>query len=223
MKLTIIMLLACMCSCLIPSHSQAQLEIADIIKKGVTKVIKAIDLKVQRLQNKTIWLQNVQKVIENNMSQWHLDGITDWVQKQKDLYSDYYTGLSKVKSVITYYHQVKDIAEMQARLLSEYKHAWNTIQHDTHFTAGELTYMSQVYSGILGETVNNADQLLDIVNSFLTQMSDAKRLQIINDVAGKVNENYDDLHQFNNQNALLSLQRAKNENEIGIVKAMYGL
>lgn len=203
--------------------TQAQIPIAQVIKEGVTKVIKAIDLKVQRLQNKTIWLQNAQKVIENNMSKAHLDDITDWVQKQKDLYSDYYKGLSEVKSVITYYHQVKDISEMQARLVAEYKHAWNTIKQDYHFTPDELTYMSQVYSGILDETVNNVNDLLSVVNSFVTQMSDAKRIEIINNVASKVTENYNDLHQFNNQNALLSLQRTHSANEARTVKGLYGL
>ena len=94
---------------MIPPAGKAQILVADVIKQGVTKVIKAIDLKVQRLQNQTIWLQNTQKVIENSMSELHLNEITDWVQKQKDLYSDYYKGLAEVKSVITYYHQVKDI------------------------------------------------------------------------------------------------------------------
>ncbi len=210
-------------SCFLPYHTQAQIPIADVIKNGVTKVIKAVDLKVQRLQNKTIWLQNTQKVVENTMSKAHLDGITDWVQKQKDLYSDYYKGLSEVKSVIVYYHQVKDISETQAKLVADYKHAWNTIKQDSHFTPDELAYMSQVYSGILDETVNNVDGLLGVVNSFMTQMSDAKRIEIINSVADKVIENYNNLHQFNNQNALLSLQRAHSMNEARTVKAMYGL
>ncbi len=208
---------------IIPGKTQAQIPIADDIKAGVTKVIKAIDLKVQRLQNKTIWLQNAQKFIENAMSKTHLNDITGWVQKQKDLYSDYYKGLSEVKSVIAYYHQVKDISETQAKLVAEYKNAWSTIKNDSHFTTDELFYMSQVYSGILEETVNNVDELLGVVNSFVTQMSDAKRIEIISSIADKVTENYNDLHQFNNQNALLSLQRTHSVNEARTVKAMYGL
>ena len=208
---------------IIPNTGQAQIPIADIIKQGVTKAIKAVDLEVQRLQNKTIWLQNAQKVIENNMSQLHLGEITDWAQKQKDLYSDYYKGLSQVKSVIAYYHQVKDISATQAQLVAEYKHAWHTLQHDKHFTGSELSYMSRVYTGILDETVKNADALLLVVNSFVTQMSDAKRIEIINGIAEGVNRNYSDLRRFNNQNAVLSLQRAKDGNEVEMVKAMYGL
>ena len=205
------------------SHLQAQIPVGDVIKQGVTKVIKAVDLQVQRIQNKTIWLQNAQKVIENSMSQWHLDEITGWVQKQKDLYSEYYEGLSEVKTVISSYHQVKDISLQQAQLVAEYKQAWNTIQQDHHFTGSELSYMSRVYSGILSETANNADQLLTVMSSFVTKMSDAKRMEIINGVAEKVNENYDDLHRFNSENALLSLQRSKDNNEAAMVKAMYGL
>ena len=210
-------------SFIIPSSGKAQILVADVIKQGVTKVIKAIDLKVQRLQNQSIWLQNAQKLIENSMSELHLNEITDWVQKQKDLYSDYYKGLSEVKSVIIYYHQIKDISMKQAQLVAEYKHSWHTIQGDKHFTSSELNYMSQVYSGMLDETVKNVDQLLLVVNSFVTQMSDAKRIEIINGVADNVNKNYNDLHQFNNQNAMLSLQRAKDEHEIAVVKMMYGL
>lgn len=206
-----------------PHESEAQIPFVDIIKQGITKVIKAIDLKVQRLQNQTIWLQNAQKVIENSMSEMHLSEITDWVQKQKDLYSDYYKGLTEVKSVITYYHEVKDISAKEAQLVADYKRAWHTIQRDPHLTADELVYTSWVYSGILDQSAKDLDGLFMVVNSFVTQMSDAKRIEIINGIAKKVNRNWDDLQRFNNQNAILSLQRAKDENEARMVKAMYGL
>ena len=72
-----------------PISAEAQIPVADIIKQGITKVIKAVDLEVQRLQNKTIWLQNAQKVVENSMSELHLNEIRDWVQKQKVLFRFY--------------------------------------------------------------------------------------------------------------------------------------
>ena len=76
---------------------QAQTGILEIIKAGVKKVIIAVDLKIQRLQNKTIWLQNAQKVLENAMSELKLAEIGDWVQKQKTLYADYFDELWKSK------------------------------------------------------------------------------------------------------------------------------
>ena len=41
------------------------LALLTIIKEALKKIIKAIDLRIQRLQNKTIWLQNAQKQLEN--------------------------------------------------------------------------------------------------------------------------------------------------------------
>ena len=58
-------------------HTHAQIPISEIIKAAVKKVIKAVDLKIQRLQNKTIWLQNAQKVLENKMSKLKLTEISD--------------------------------------------------------------------------------------------------------------------------------------------------
>src|SRR4051812_3810406 len=82
----------------IPSQRvNAQMAIIDIIKEGVKKVIMAVDLEVQRLQNKTIWLQNAQREMENVLSQTKLTEISDWVQKQKDLYGDYFNELWQVK------------------------------------------------------------------------------------------------------------------------------
>jgi hypothetical protein len=78
-----------LCFLILPiQKTRAQIPIAEIIKAAVTKVIKAVDLKVQRLQNKTIWLQNAQKTLENKMSQLKLTEIKDWVEKQRKLYDD---------------------------------------------------------------------------------------------------------------------------------------
>src|SRR5471030_2764963 len=74
----------------LPQGADAQFIIADVIKAAITKVIKAIDLEVQRMQNQTIWLQNAQKALENQLSKLKLTEISNWSQKQKDLFSSYY-------------------------------------------------------------------------------------------------------------------------------------
>jgi len=202
---------------------QAQIGIAEIIKAGVKKVIKAVDLKVQRLQNKTIWFQNVQKTLENALSKLKLDEISDWTKKQKEQYRKYYEELAQVKAVISYYQRIRDITKKQLQLVNEYNRAWAMIRQDSHFTANEILYMEKVYSGILDESVKNIDQISLIIKSFTTKMSDAKRLELINNAADQVDVNYSDLIEFNRQNALLSLQRAKTETEVQAVKKLYGL
>lgn len=189
----------------------------------VKRVIKAIDLEVQRLQNNTIVLQNAQKALENAESELHLNEIAGWVQKQKDLYQNYFNELWEVKTIITDYHRIKEISEKQVALINAYKRAWNLLQQDKHFTPEEISYMSNVYSGMLNQTLEDANGLLNIVSAFTTQMDDAARMKIIDDVGNKVDEHYSDLQRFNTENEMLSLQRSKDANDAAMVKWMYGL
>ncbi|RKR08152.1 hypothetical protein C8C83_5387 [Flavobacterium sp. 90] len=206
-----------------PAEKSAVLPILEIVKAVTKKVIKAIDLRIQRLQNKTIWLQNAQKQLENVLSKLKLDEISDWTQKQKELYKGYYQELSKVKSVITYYQRIKEITKKQTKLVQEYEKAWNLFRQDFHFKEDEIRYMEHVYNGILEESVKNMDQIFLILESFTTEMSDLKRLEIINKASDEIDSNYDDLKLFNQQNILLSLQRAKTESEVNQTKQFYGI
>jgi hypothetical protein len=212
------------CCMMMPlQKTNAQIPVLEIIKEGITKVIVAVDLKIQRLQNKTIWLQNAQKTLENTMSKLRLDEIGDWVEKQRKLYADYFDELHRVKTVLTYYQRVRDIIEQQIQIVNEYKAAWTLFKQDKHFTADELDYMFSVYTGMMDESGKNVDQLFLVINAFVTEMSDAKRLEIINTVANNVEQNLMDLKEFNEQNKMISLQRANEQGDIDYVKKLYGL
>ena len=204
-------------------QANAQVAVLEVIKAGVKKVIKAVDLKIQRMQNETIWLQNAQKVMENQLSKIKLTEISDWTEKQKELYSKYYSELWKVRGAITYYKRIKEVTTKQVFLVDEYKKAWNLAKQDQNFTPHELDYMYDVYSGILKESAKNLDEILLIIHSHKTQMSDAKRLEIINSAADRIDENYADLKEFTNQNILMSVQRSKNQQQMQDVQKLYDL
>ena len=222
-KLLAVVLLA-LCFMVSPvQNANAQIPIMEIIKQAVTKVIVAVDLKIQRLQNKTIWLQNAQKVLENKMSELKLTEISDWVEKQRAQYANYFDELWRIKAALAYYQRVKDIIEKQLHLVNEYKAAWALFKQDKNFTVDELDYMQEVYNGMMDESIKNPDQLSLVINAFVTQMSDAKRMEIINEVDHNLDENLSDLREFNNQNKMMSLQRASEKGDIETLKKLYGL
>lgn len=204
-------------------QAKAQIPILDIIKAAVKKVIRAADLKIQQLQNKTIWLQNAQKTLENKMSKLKLTEISDWSKKQKELYAKYFDELWKVKNAIGSYQAVRDIIKKQIQLVQEYSKAFNLAKQDKNFTPEEINYMQQVYTGILDESLKNIDQVQLVINAFATQMSDARRLDIIHTAGNNIEQNITDLRQFNKQNIKISLQRSKERNDIDVVKKLYGL
>ncbi|PZX51510.1 hypothetical protein LV84_03667 [Algoriphagus ratkowskyi] len=222
---TILLTLLCVAFTLPPQRTEAEVPLAilEIIKAGVTKVIVAMDLKIQRQQNKVIWLQNAQKVLENTMSKLKLDEISNWTEKQRTLYQTYFDELHQVKSAISTFQRVRDITQTQTRIVSEYKKVWAVIQQDSHFTTIEKEYMAKVYSGLLGATVENLDQLTLLVKSFTLKMTDGERLELLNETAKRVDQNYQDLLSFNRSNGLLSMQRSKNSQELILLKNLYGI
>ena len=203
--------------------AQAAIPWAQIIKEAIKRVVKAVDLLIQRRQNAVIRLQNAQKALENTMAKLKLDEITDWVKKQRELYKEYYDELKKVKAVIAYYFRVKEVAQKQVLILDEYQRTWTLFQKDRHFTAAELYYMQRVYEGMLDETSKNVDLLTLVVKSFSTQMSDAKRLEIIDRAATQADKVYDELSSFTHENKLLSLSRANSEFDAKVVRELYGI
>ncbi len=110
-KLLVVMLVL---SCSVRAQS------IDPVSLIIAKVIKAIDLKVQKLQNETIWLQQAQSLAENELSKLKLSEIRGWQQQLNDLYAGYFAELKLVKSSVTGLSQVRRILEMQKQVLVEY-------------------------------------------------------------------------------------------------------
>lgn len=203
--------------------AHAQFVVGTVLNETVGKIIRAIDLEVQKAQNQTIWLQNAQKAIENQLHQLQLSNIAGISTQQKNLFTEYYDELTKVKAVITDYEQVTNIISRQEQLVSLYKTSWAMTQQDGHFTPAELKQISNVYSGILLESANNIDQLAKVINSFQTQMTDGQRMDVIDRINKQVEGNYNDLKKFTNQNIRLSMARAQDQNDVQSVKNLYGI
>jgi hypothetical protein len=204
-----------------PTTGHAQ--IIEIIQQAIIAAIEAADVAVQKAQNAVIDLQNAEKEIENDLSQTQLGQIADWTQQQKDLYSNYFTELWKVKTVISDFRQITSIIAAQQQLVAEYKAAYSQVQHDKHFSASEVSYIYGVLSGIVNESVKNVDQITMILESFTLQMSDADRMKLMQHASNNIQGEIGTLRAFNNQNATISLQRATDLNDLNAVKQLYGL
>lgn len=194
-----------------------------VVKEAAKKALRAADLAIQRLQNKTIGLQNAQKQIENTMSRLKLREISGWAEKQRSLFEKYYDELAKVRSVIASYKKARQIISSQLQLVEEYKRAWALIRQDKHFTAEEIRYMEQVYSGILTSSLRNIEQLYLVLSDHKTTMTDGKRLELITQAAIGLDENRSDLKKFNNQNFMLSLNRSRDIHDASNTKRIYGI
>ena len=215
---------ALLLACLMPGRTDAQvLDIISIINAAVKKVIVATDLEVERMQSETIDAQNVEKSAENDMEQSELTGIAGWVEQQRELFAEYYQELREVKNVIATYEEVKAMIEKQEKIIAGYQQVYSVLQQDKHFSVAEVSYALSVLSGIAAQSAQNISRLTVVVTSLLTQMGDAARLRLIDETGSDIDRNYTDLAQFSQQNFLLSLQRAKDANDIAATRALYGI
>lgn len=212
-----------MVASLLTAPPKAEAQIIEAVRAAIIKAIRAVDLQIQKQQNKVMWLQNAQKVIENEMSKLKLKEISDWTEKQRVLYDDYFQELKKVKSIIATYKRVKQIVQMQLDIAGEYKRGWSLLREDKHFSPAELSEMYRIYSGILDESLKNVDQLMLVTNSLATQMSDGQRLELIEAAGKNMDRNLTDIRVFNQRNYKVGLSRARNQQDAEMMKKMYGL
>lgn len=189
----------------------------------INDAIMAVDLGVQKAQTETIQLQEAEKLVENQMEQLDLDDITDWVQNEWDLFNGYYQELWQVKAALSTYGRVVAMLDRQAQLIRQGRASMAAVRRQGGWSATEMEYIGKVYAGIAAQSVQNMERLSLVVQSFVTQMSDGDRLALIDAAAAGIDQNANDVDAFTQENALLSLERAKDQRDIDQIKSLYGL
>jgi hypothetical protein len=140
-----------------------------------------------------------------------------------NLHKAFLDGLLAVSPVVQKYARVVDIIEDQGKILSEYKSAYYLFQRDPHFTLDELVYMSGVYNNLISRSEKNLENLLDIITADKLRMSDAERLQAIDRLYASTHDELSFLRGFNSKTSGLSLERSRQESDIGSVRSLYGV
>lgn len=166
-----------------------------------------MDLKIQRLQNETIWLQQVQQKLENILSKNQLADIASWGQRQKELYGEYYEGLWKVKQTIKQVQRIKSIAQTQAEMLRAYQESWQILQADGRFSLSELELIRNRYGEILRQSALHLSELTELIQEFSIRLSDGERLERIHHLDLQMAGNFRRLVSLNLQLETINNQR----------------
>ncbi|MES2331151.1 MAG: hypothetical protein V4539_16220 [Bacteroidota bacterium] len=182
----------------------------DPVSLIIAKVIKAIDLKVQKLQNETIWLQQAQSLADNELSKTKLSEITGWQQQLKDLYGGYFAELKNVKSSITGMSQIKRIVEMQQQVVTEYGRM-----------AKDAT-VKPTYDAMLNTSMDVL-QTLYAVTSSQYSMKDAERICMITTLKDAMSHCLANIQILNKQELELIGNRTRCQADLQYVKKLNGI
>ncbi|WP_413671016.1 TerB family tellurite resistance protein [Mucilaginibacter sp. Mucisp86] len=126
-----------------------------------------------------------------------------------NLHDLYLGSLMAINPSIRNYGRVAEVISMQVSLVSEYKSAISGFRRRGVFSAAELTYMENVYSKLLAESLDDLTELTHLITANELRMSDAERIEGIDRLYATGSDKLQFLRSFNRQGALLAIQRAK--------------
>jgi len=140
-----------------------------------------------------------------------------------NLHQTYLNGLLAISPAVKNYARIPDILTMQANLISEYKRQQALFRQSGSFSVGELSYMSDVYTRLVTQTLNDAGELADVLMAGKLRMSDAERIKAIDRIYTGSSERLQFLRSFNNQGVVISLQRVKEVSDTQTLNRLYGI
>lgn len=151
------------------------------------------------------------------------NAIKDISEGNFNLHQLFLNSLLDVSPTVKKYKRIGDIINAQISLVSEYKNALKQFKSSGQFTSSEIDYISHVYSNLFNQSLQNLNDLANVITAGKLRMSDDERLSSIDDVWEGVSGQLDFLRHFNNQNKVLALQRAKDQNDISTMNQLFNL
>ena len=140
-----------------------------------------------------------------------------------DLHSVYLNGLLSINPTVKNYGRVADIITQQVSLVSEYKSAFRQFRQSGSFNASELNYMNNVYTQLINQSLQNLDDLTNVLTAGKLRMSDDERMRAIDRIYASSTDKLQFLRHFNRQGILLNIQRSKDIGDTRTVKQLYGI
>jgi hypothetical protein len=138
-----------------------------------------------------------------------------------NLHEVFIDGLMLVSPEVKKYHKVADIINYQKEIVTEYKTAFNRFKSSGIFNEQELGYLSKVYSQLFDQSLDNLDALMNVITSSKLRMSDAERLQAIDQIFLDTQDKLIFLRDFNQKASVLHLQRLNEKKDVQTLQNLY--
>jgi len=119
--------------------------------------------------------------------------------------------------------RIRNILNMEYRIVAEYRTAVARWGHSAVFSTQEIAYFSAVWAGLLDKSLQAVEELTLVLSDGQLQMTDAQRLQAIDRIDTDIRGQYLSLQRLDNSLALQEVQRQKENNDVNTLKSLYGI
>jgi hypothetical protein len=182
----------------------------DPVSLILSKAIKAIDLKVQRLQNQTLVLQQAQQKAEQQLSKQKLEEIGSWHRQLSALYAGYFTELKQVKPMISGGTTVRRIFEMQQQIALVYASS----QKDPS--------AKPRYNAILNQS-QELVQTLQLVLTGQMASNDAETVAMVRTLKDAMQDCLSNMQSLHKQEVEILSDKKRKQSDLRFVKRLYAI
>jgi len=182
----------------------------DPVSLILSKAIKAIDLKVQRLQNQTLVLQQVQQAAEQKLSRMKLEEICSWHQQLSALYASYFAELKQVKPIISGGTAVRQILALHEQIIAVYGQSQKNPSTKPR------------YNAILNQS-QELVQALQLVLTGQVASKDAERVTMIGTLKDAMLECLNNMQSLHEQEAEILSDKKRKQSNLRFVKRLYAI
>lgn len=147
--------------------------------------------------------------------------IKELSQGNFSLHETFLDALMQVSPTVRNYRRVGEIVKYQLLLVKEYKSAFEGFRNSGNFSPAEIAYFSNVYSNLLNQSLRNLDELVMVITANTLRMTDEERLTAIDKVYADMQDKLLFLRSFNNNTTVLAIQRAKERNDVRVMRSIY--
>jgi hypothetical protein len=189
--------------------------------QSILQLTEELVLDIQKLAGLKSTLQDMYKaytILDKGYSD-----IKNIVQGNFNLHKVFMDGLLSVSPAVQNYGRVVDIINTEYTIVSEYKAAYRQFSGNGHFTIQELDYMNTVYTNLFNRSLTCLNELAMVITASQLRMSDAERLRAIDRVYMDITGQLRVLRSFNNSTSVQAVLRAREANDIGTLKSIYGI
>ena len=116
-----------------------------------------------------------------------------------------------------------DIIALQLRIIKEVKECLRGVKDARQFSTAEIDHCAIVFQNVLNASLENIEQLLDIISDGKIEMKDDERLHRIDALYADMQDKYAFCSSFSEEMAVLTVQRMQQRSEIELSKRLNGL
>ncbi len=152
-----------------------------------------------------------------------LDVIGDIKNGDFSLHNNYFSSLQKVNPNIKAYTKISEIISMQVDIVKSCHQQRLNLNKSGQFRSDEIVHVGKVFDKLLDGCSGIIAQIIMLTTEGQLQLKDDERIKNIDGLYNEMQERYQFLQHYSNENAILAIQRLKDKNDVTVASELYGI